>query len=120
LDRERNFRYANGLGILELDGKKCELRTESSAERIDISPDEPVIGIIPACNTEKCGVSPIGFRLKEGQVGQINKQAAALSFIYRSGLAWLDLLAKAGRYKSKKDSQESYKAKLVGYRNPSD
>jgi hypothetical protein len=30
LERERESRYANGLGILELDRNRCELKTERS------------------------------------------------------------------------------------------
>jgi hypothetical protein len=32
LERGRECRYANGLGILELDGKRCELKTERRIE----------------------------------------------------------------------------------------
>jgi hypothetical protein len=37
LEREDKYRYANGLGILELDGKRCELKTE---RRIKLSQQE--------------------------------------------------------------------------------
>jgi hypothetical protein len=37
LERGRERRYANGLGILEFDGKRCELKTE---RRIELSQHE--------------------------------------------------------------------------------